>query len=384
MAFLNFRILLLCLLFPPLLFILTVEAVQGVFLDQYLAGKMTRGLENALVGDARPLLDGSVRIEDRIRENVRRFLSEKTVVVLGVDPEVTVVTRRGAILYPPPLVFRDDLMIGDPVQQAARNLERMEEGLVVRLGLRLDYVSWLSLLILLPYMAVSLFLLHRQYRLGLRDAREAEAENARRIAELTGLEASHQENLVELGRERDELMAGFGRIKETLDREKEKAMKNEDLMIEEIVGLEEKLRKNLALQEEQNEEIAHLKEQIRGFEQSKGGRSASRRDAMAGKRLRALYKKLTIHDRAVDGYTALSEEMRIKGEEVIHQLNEDPSLVTIKRKVFGKKGRQTVLEVVYGYKGRLYFRKTGEGRIEVLAVGTKNSQQKDLEFLNNL
>jgi hypothetical protein len=76
--------------------------------------------------------------------------------------------------------------------------------------------------------------------------------------------------------------------------------------------------------------------------------------------------------------------MRIKGEEVIHQLNEDPSLVTIKRKVFGKKGRQTVLEVVYGYKGRLYFRKTGEGRIEVLAVGTKNSQQKDLEFLNNL
>lgn len=384
MAFLNFRILLLCLLFPPLLFILTVEAVQGVFLDRYLAAKMTRGLENALVGDVRPLLDGSVRIEDRLRENVRQFLSENAVVALGVDPEVTVVTRRGAILYPPPLVFRDDLVITDPVQQAARNLERMEEGLVVRLGLRLDYVSWLSLLILLPYMAVSLFLLHRQYRLGLRRAREAEAENARRIAELTELEASHQGNLVELGRERDELMAGFGRIKETLEREKEKAMKNEDLMIEEIVGLEEKLRKNLALQEEQNEEIAHLKEQIRGFEQSKGGRSASRRDAMAGKRLRALYKNLSIHDRAVDGYTALSEEMRIKGEEVIHQLNEDPSLVTIKRKVFGKKGRQTVLEVVYGYKGRLYFRKTGEGRIEVLAVGTKNSQQKDLEFLNNL
>jgi hypothetical protein len=384
MAFLNFRILLLCLLFPPLLFILTVEAVQGVFLDRYLAAQMTRGLENALVGDVRPLLDGSVRIEDRLRENVNRFLSENAVVALGVDPEVTVVTRRGAILYPPPLVFRDDLVIADPVQLAARNLERMEEGLVVGLSLRLDYVSWLSLLILLPYLAISLFLLHRQYRLGLREAREAEAENARRIAELAELEAGHQQNLANLGRERDELMAGFGRIKETLEREKEKAMKNEDLMIEEIVGLEEKLRKNLALQEEQNEEIAHLKEQIRGFEQSKVGRSASRRDAMTGKRLRALYKNLAIHDRAVDGYTALSEEMRIKAEEVIHLLNEDSSLVTIKRKVFGKKGRQTVLEVVYGYKGRLYFRKTGEGRIEVLAVGTKNSQQKDLEFLNNL
>ncbi len=384
MTFLNFRILLLCLLFPPLLFILTVEAVQGVFLDTYLAGKMTRGLENALVGDVRPLLDGSVRIEEQLQENVRQFLSGKPAVILGVEPEVTVLTRRGTILYPPPLDFRGELMITEPVQRAARNLERMEEGLVVRLSLRLNYVSWLSLLILLPYLAVSLFLLRRQYRLGLRQAREAEAENARRIAELSELEAGHQKNLVQLGRDRDELMSGFGRIKQTLEREKEKAMKNEDLMIEEIVGLEEKLRKNLALQEEQKEEIAHLKEQIQGFEQSKGGRSASRRDAMLGKRLRALYKNIAIHDRAVDGYIALSEEMRIKGEEVIHQLNEDPSLVTIKRKVFGKKGRQTVLEVVYGYKGRLYFRKTGEGRIEVLVVGTKNSQQKDLEFLNNL
>jgi len=384
MTFLNFRILLLCLLFPPLLFILTVEAVQGVFLDTYLAGKMTRGLENALVGDVRPLLDGSVRIEEQLQENVRQFLSGKPAVILGVEPEVTVLTRRGTILYPPPLDFRGELMITEPVQRAARNLERMEEGLVVRLSLRLNYVSWLSLLILLPYLAVSLFLLRRQYRLGLRQARETEAENARRIAELSELEAGHQKNLVQLGRDRDELMSGFGRIKQTLEREKEKAMKNEDLMIEEIVGLEEKLRKNLALQEEQKEEIAHLKEQIQGFEQSKGGRSASRRDAMLGKRLRALYKNIAIHDRAVDGYIALSEEMRIKGEEVIHQLNEDPSLVTIKRKVFGKKGRQTVLEVVYGYKGRLYFRKTGEGRIEVLVVGTKNSQQKDLEFLNNL
>ncbi|MFP4032632.1 MAG: hypothetical protein ACLFTV_13805 [Desulfococcaceae bacterium] len=384
MTYLNFRLLLLCLLFPPLLFILSVEAVQGVFLDQYLAGRLTRGLENALVGDVRPLLDGSVRIEERIQENVRRFLSEQAVVILGAEPEVTVLTRRGTILYPPPLVFQGDLMISDPVQQAARNLERMEEGLVVRFSLRLNYISWLSLLILLPYLGVSLFLLHRQYRLGLRRAREAEVETARRIGELTELEAGHQQNLAELGRERDELMAGFGRIKQTLEREKEKAMKNEDLMIEEIVGLEEKLRKNLALQEEQKEEIAHLKEQIQGFEQSKGGRSASRRDAMLGKRLRALYKNIAIHDRAVDGFTSLSEEMRIKAEEVVHQLNQDPSLVTIKRKVFGKKGRQTVLEVVYGYKGRLYFRKTGEGRVEVLVIGTKNSQQKDLEFLNNL
>jgi hypothetical protein len=384
MTFLNFKVMLLCLLFPPLLFILTVEAVQGVFLDRYLAGRLTRGLENALVGDVRPLLDGSVPIEGLIQENVRRFLDDQTVIALGVEPEVTVMTRQGTLLYPPPLEFQGDLLVTDPVQRAARNLERMEEGLVVNLSLRLGYVSWLSLLILLPYLAASLWALHRHYRLSLQRARAAAEEDAKRIDVLSAQEAAHQKKLADLGRERDELMAGFDRIKRSLEREKAKALKNEDLMIEEIVGLEEKLRKNLAHQEEQKEEIAGLKEQIHQFEQSKGRGGASRKDAMLGKRLRALYKNITVHDRAVDGFAALSEDLRIKSEEVIHQLNDDPSLVTIKRKVFGKKGRQTVLEVVFGYKGRLYFRKAADGRIEVLTIGTKNTQQKDLEFLNNL
>ena len=76
--------------------------------------------------------------------------------------------------------------------------------------------------------------------------------------------------------------------------------------------------------------------------------------------------------------------MKIKAEEVIHQLNENPSLVTIKRKVFGGKGQKTVLEVIFGYKGRLYFRNTKEQRVEVLAMGTKNTQARELEFLARL
>ena len=74
----------------------------------------------------------------------------------------------------------------------------------------------------------------------------------------------------------------------------------------------------------------------------------------------------------------------MKAEEVIHQLNANPDLVPIKRKVFGKKNRQTVLEVVFAYKGRLYFRKGQDRRVEVLAVGTKNTQERELEFLANL
>ena len=59
-------------------------------------------------------------------------------------------------------------------------------------------------------------------------------------------------------------------------------------------------------------------------------------------------------------------------------------MVTIKRKVFGRKGRQTVFEVIFAYNGRLYFSNAKGRRIEVLAMGTKNTQAKELEFLARL
>jgi type IV secretory pathway VirD2 relaxase len=80
----------------------------------------------------------------------------------------------------------------------------------------------------------------------------------------------------------------------------------------------------------------------------------------------------------------LGDDMKIKSEEVIHRLNENSTAVKIKRKVFGKKGRETVREVIFAYNGRLYFRKIKDCKIEILAIGTKNTQTKDLEFLDNL
>ena len=76
--------------------------------------------------------------------------------------------------------------------------------------------------------------------------------------------------------------------------------------------------------------------------------------------------------------------MKIKAEEIVHKLNENPRLVPIKRKVFGKKNRRTVQEVIFAYKGRLYFQFTKDERAEVVAIGTKNTQNKDLEYLDSL
>ena len=80
----------------------------------------------------------------------------------------------------------------------------------------------------------------------------------------------------------------------------------------------------------------------------------------------------------------LTEEMKIKGEEIIHRLNEAPDQVPIKRKVFSRKGRETVWEVLFAYNGRLYFRNSKDKGIELLAVGNKNTQSRDLEFIDKI
>jgi hypothetical protein len=157
-------------------------------------------------------------------------------------------------------------------------------------------------------------------------------------------------------------------------------------LIEEIEALEGKLSENLALQNVQMDEIKRLRDATQEDEKDrkKDDRHRTKASDSIKKRFNTLYKNIVVHDRAISGFGELNEELKIKAEEVIHQLNEDPGAVAIKRKVFGRKGHQTVLEVIFAYKGRLYFRNTRERRVEVLAIGTKNTQARELEFLSRL
>ncbi len=171
-----------------------------------------------------------------------------------------------------------------------------------------------------------------------------------------------------------------------MEDERQKASRNEDEMIKEIVSLEKEIETNLDLQIGQQEEIDLLKEKIDKYTKEKQKDSKQKIKAYTSikKRFDTIYKNLSINERAINGFIDLTDEMKIKVEEIIHQLNEDPQLVPIKRKVFGKKGHETVLEVIFAYKGRLYYRKTKDNKIEVLVIGTKNTQAKDLEFLRGI
>ena len=52
--------------------------------------------------------------------------------------------------------------------------------------------------------------------------------------------------------------------------------------------------------------------------------------------------------------------------------------------MFGKGGKMPILEGEFSYSGRIYFQKTSSDGTKVLAIGTKNSQEKDLKYLESV
>ncbi len=384
MKFLSLKLLAFCMVLPPVLLILTVEAMQRLYVEPYLAPVFAEEIQNIIIGDERPLMSGSISLKEAVSRHINIYLDHLLFRQLGGQVSVSVITREGTILYPPIFDVEADHMIApDPVQTASRNLELMNEGLVVRVDPRLGYLTPLAILILAFFFAISFLVIYFHFRKGLRRARQEEAEKNREIERLVDLEHHHSDRLSTLRQDHASLNRDIEKMKQSLEKERVQASRNEDEMVEEIIQLENRIRENLERQDVQQNEILDLKEKIAQLEKRKGG-SSKREWNLIQKRFRTLYKHLIIHERSVDGFVTLEDDMKIKVEEVIHQLNQDAALVTIKRKVFGKKGRETVLEVVFGYKGRLYFRKMKDGRIEILSIGTKNTQNKDLDFLSRL
>lgn len=383
MRYFSFKILFFCILLPPVLYIISIQT-----LERYLNEKYAVELENVYMGDTRSLLDGSMRLKDSINDNVNRYLQSKILSTLGLRMDVTVSTKKGKLLYPG--VFENDreaIYPGDATLIAAENYDLMNEGLVVKLEAKVEHNKLLSNAILAVYIFLSLLVLYLYYRKATKRILQAEINRSKEMNRLLELEEQTNQKLKSLDRDRGKLTIELNRLKDVLDDEKNKATRNEDELFEEIGALEEKLKQNLELQREQQAEISNLKEQLQEHEneRQKTDKKKIKAGQSVAKRFQALYKNISINDRALEGFVELNEDLKIKAEEVIHQLNQDPSQVIIKRKVFiGKRDRKSIMEVIFGYKGRLYFRNLKDSGIEVLAIGTKNTQAREMEFLNKL
>lgn len=380
MRFLSFKILALCILLPPILYVVAAQVIERYLHDIY-----AREIEETYIGDPQPLLQGAIQLKQTISQNIDRFLQSKSLVALGVVVDVGVTTKNGQILYPAAFEPADEApLISDPAAVAAENFALMNQDITVDVKTRFEHNRLLSNTILIASILFSLLILFFHYKSAARRAAIEDHEKSLEIDRLRKLEAENIRQLDALAQERQNLQSELEVLKEIFSDEQKRAERNEDDLIEEIESLEKKLERNIALQHTQQGEISALKEEIERSEKNKlPARKAKPADSVK-KRFRVLYKNLAIFDRAISGYIDLNEELKLKAEEVIHQLNYDPSAVTIKRKVFGGKGHKTVLEVIFGYKGRLYFRNTKKQQVEILAIGTKNTQARELEYLANI
>jgi hypothetical protein len=380
MRFFSIKILAACILMPPVMYLLTV-----MVLERQMEERLAHQITEIYTGDPQTLLDGSVRLEDAFEANINRYLATSFLTKHGFAVRVSVATRSGKILYPSPL---DPLEPGhaDSRRVAVENFALLSDGLTVRVETRLEHNRLISNSILGIYILAALGALMLHYRSAGRRMSREDHERRRELDRLTQREKESAARLSELQSERERLREEFERLKIVMEKERSRAERNEDDLIAEIETLEEKLAENLGLQDSQQAEIHTFKEKIALLEKEQRREERGRQKSSAAfqKRFATLYKNIVVNERAVDGFLDLNEEMRLKAEEIIHQLNSNPDLVTIKRKVFGKKNRETVLEVVFAYKGRLYFRKGPDRRVEIAAIGTKNTQDRELEFLAGL
>ena len=376
------KTLILCVLLPPLVYAFSIQLLERTIQSRY-----TDALADIYTGDTRVLFDGSVRLKDAIRDNVEAFIADSRLPMWGVRVTISVKTSDGNYLYPN--VYDDakpELNPPDSIAIARENFRLLNDGLIKTVDLKIEHNSLFANLVLMVCVVAALSVFILFYRRGMKMVHQAELAKQEVIDNLSLEREESVSKLQDLEAHRRKLSEKIDAMKGELNHEREKASAAEDDMIEELVSLEDKISENLAEQERQNAEIDALKEKIREFEKASESKNRQRLkevDAIK-KRFTALYKNMTIHDRAIQGLVELTEDMKIKAEEVIHQLNDDPKKVQIKRKVFGKKNRETVFEVIFAYRGRLYFRKTLGNQVEVLVVGTKLTQNKDLSFLDTL
>ena len=119
--------------------------------------------------------------------------------------------------------------------------------------------------------------------------------------------------------------------------------------------------------------------------QAAEGRGRSRGAERLGKRLRTLYKNLEVDERAVSDLAALGDEsQRLRAEEGLKRLDDDPETAAIRRKVGGLPPQLSIFELGFAGKGRIYYARSERGGYRILAIGGKASQKQDLEYLSRL
>lgn len=187
-----------------------------------------------------------------------------------------------------------------------------------------------------------------------------------------------------LEEERRRLLGQLAEVERREEALREGAVQTGSLQ-QEHEALEELLEEALSDLEQKDQEIQDLQREVKRASRSRPASSKSRAADQLARRLRTLYRDLEIDDRAIQDLVALGDEsMRLKAEEAVKRLTDEPETAAVRRKVGGLPPHLSIFEMSFAGKGRIYYSRGRQRRHRILCVGAKNTQKTDLEYLSRL
>ncbi len=384
-----FRVLFFCLLIPPLGYLFTLDLMESVFRQTE-----ARRIREHVIQDQAALLEGRYTVEEEIRRNLAEYFARDVKRRLGVRTRVLVRTRGGQrVLYPLPVeqemaaagMFEKNREEDQKarlryVEIAAENYRLLNQGFDVAVAVEVRRSGWLASGVLLVWVLLAAGVLYTFIRRRDQVAEQDRREREQRIEALSGqLDRAHG-----VLREAEGKEAEYEQRIEALRKERDSLSRDTESLFDEMEQLERGAARQKALREETELEVLGLREEMERLRRkAQKPRKKESEEQRVRKRMNALYKNLEFTDRAIEGIVSLPAEAQLRVEELIQSLNLDASSVEVRRKVFGKGGKSNILEAAFAYSGRFYFHRTGDRSVRVVAVGTKNTQTRDLAYLES-
>jgi hypothetical protein len=375
-----YRLLFICIFAPAICYIFTLQALQI-----YLQKQATAEINKIIIKNQEALYQGRYTVKDEINRNLGEyFLNHSLRYKLGISTEIMVKTKDDRILYPASL--KKDLYdssenssenVMNYMDVAAENY-RILNDLITSIKITIKHNSWLSNSILLFYYLLSLFVIQFFIRKNIRETEVHERERRDYINDLTEKLEVTESGLSEIRLKEDTYLKKI----EELKKDRESLSTDIEGLLEEMESLEKGLTTQRDLREKRESELTDLQNEINDLkERMQNPKKKTKMTDATRKRFRVLYKNLEFSEKAIEGFLALSDEFQLKAEEVIHRLNEDRTLVSVKRKVFAKGGKINVLEADFAYSGRIYYQADSHSKTRIMGIGTKNTQGQDIAYL---
>jgi len=378
-----YKTMFLCLFLPPVCYVLTLQILQG-----YLGRQETSRINQNLVQNFDALYQGRYPLKEEVNRNINEYLSGSLKEKVGIRRNILVKTKDDRILYPSQSsespsaeqqLSESHRKSVSYMEVAAENYRTLNEGLVLQANVHIEHNTWLANIILILYVFPAMFLLQKVIVRVLRESEQQEKKQQDLIQSLSDRLVQEEKRLGEIEAKEKEYVQKI----EGLKQDKKGLSEDVDSLLEEIEKQEAGLEEQKKLKGDMETQIMRLREDLEQLKEKSEKPKKKKREEATKKRFAVLYKNLGFMDRAVEGFLDLTDEFQLKAEEVIHKINEDDSAINVKRKVFGKGGRMNILEVPFAYSGRIYYQRNSQLRKTIFAIGTKNTQERDLAYLES-